>query len=414
MFRSPPAIEPGHRRCAESGAVAVLAVLFLLVMGAFFALAFSMGQMMDTRTQLQAASDSAALAAARSLNGEADGLIAARDAAAYYTARHRAFDEDLRIDETVDVVFGRWHFESDDCTHGSDGNDCFQELDETIPRDITAVRVLNGRDGGSHNDPLPLAFGAFLGRNTARLSSSAVAVGGGAGATGCSMPLALPECKILNDAGELRCGEEMTLSFANATVDGIGFINLYYPDEPHAANPNFVEEEIRNGGCRTDARHSVGEGKLLDGNALINRIIQALRGVDGNGPTNSCITGNSGDNSNSGGNGNGNGNNDQVSEDCLFGTVQRLAVVEEGCPLNPYFHGVQEVVGFVNVRILNVTDNQGCIWTCGSQPTGPDDARQRTVTVKIECDESPASDGDTAPTGGGRVYNDDATLRLVD
>jgi hypothetical protein len=410
-------LRPCRHRDPERGAVAVLAAIMLLTLCTFFALAFSLGQMMDTRTELQAASDSAALAGARSLNGEASGLVAARAAASYYTGRHRGYDEMLRIDEALDVTFGRWHFQASQCTHGTSGSDCFEVLDETEPRLITAVRVRNGRDGGSHNDPLPLEFGGFFTTNTARINSQAVAVGGGTGAPECALPLALPECRILDDANQLRCGEEMTLTFANATTDGIGFINLYYPDERSAANPNFVEEEIRNSGCRADDRHVVGEGKLLDGNALVNRIIQAMRGVDFNGSGNSCLNpgggqGNGGGGNNNGGNGNGNGGPNATSPDCIIGTVQTLAVVEEGCPINPYFHGVQSVVGYVNVRIINVLDNQGCIWTCGPQPTGPHASGQRGITVRIECDERPG-DGRGEPLGGGRVYNSDARLRLV-
>ena len=410
-----------HRPLAairERGAVAVLAAILLFVMFGFFTLAFSLGQMMDTQTELQSASDSAALAAARSLNGEASGLVAARAAAGHYTGLHRGYNEALRIDEALDVSFGRWHLEADSCTHGSSGTDCFEVLDETEPRLITSVRVGNGRDGrGGHNSELPLAFGGLLGQGTARVHSQAVAVGGGAGAPECSLPLALPECRILDEANHLRCGEEMTLTFANATTDGIGFINLYYPDEQYAANPNFVEQEIRNSGCRSndDPRHTVGEGKLLDGNALVNRIVQAMRGVDFNGSGNTCVGGNGGGGGRGGGgngNGNGNGGQNATSEDCIIGTVQTLAVVESGCPINPHFHGVQQVVGFVNVRIVNVLDNQGCIWTCGAQPTGPHPSGQRGVTLRIECEESP-DNGTGPPLGGGRVYNDDARLRLV-
>jgi Flp pilus assembly protein TadG len=46
------------------------ALLFTALLG-FFALAFNVGLMMDTRAELQNGSDAAALAGARSLNGMA-------------------------------------------------------------------------------------------------------------------------------------------------------------------------------------------------------------------------------------------------------------------------------------------------------------------------------------------------------
>jgi hypothetical protein len=388
MIRRRPARDCRLPRDRQRGAVMVLACLMLLMLGAFFTLAFNLGLLMDSRTQLQAAADSAALAAARSLDGEASGLDAARRAARVNTGEHRAYDQNLQIGD-ADITFGRWHFKPAECTFGA-GADCFEPLDESDPRAITAVRVGNGRDGvGDHNAPIDLPFTAFIPTEQSSLAAQAVAVGGGAAAPQCALPFAVPECRILDDANHLRCGERMTLTFANANVDGIGFVNLYYPEERNNANPNWVEDEIRGQGCRSD-RHSVGDAKLFDGNALINRVIEALRGVIQR----------------------GNGREQQVG-DCLIGdSVHTLAVVNRGCPLNPYFHNVQEVVGFVNVRILQATDNQGYVWTCGPDPAPPQDGiTQRSVTIQIECNQSPA--GNTDPLGGGRVYNDDARLRLV-
>jgi hypothetical protein len=378
------------RRDGERGAVLILACVFLLLIGIFFTLSFNLGLLMDSRTQLQAAADSAALAAARSLNGEASGLESARQAALVNTAEHRAFDEYLRIGE-ADVIFGRWHLRRSECTYG-DGTDCFQPLDGSDPRAVTAVRVRNGRDGlGDHNDPISLPFGAFIRDDRSSLNADAVAVGGGSGAPQCSLPFAVPECRILDDANRLRCGEEMTMTFANANEDGIGFVNLYFPEERNNANPNFVEDEIRGLGCREE-RHVVGDAKLFDGNALIGRLIEALRGVTRRG--------------------NGENAREVVVGPCLIGTVQTIAVVNEGCPLNPHFHNVQDVIGFVNVRIVSVSDNRGFVWTCGSEPADPRPGiNQRSVTFQIECDESPAGRAD--PLGGGRVYNSDARLRLV-
>jgi hypothetical protein len=380
-----PRAFPG--RDPEAGAVMVLACVCLVMLGAFFTLAFNLGLLMDSRTQLQAAADSAALAAARSLNGEASGLDAARVAARVNSGEHRAYDERLRIGD-ADVIFGRWHFKPGECTFGN-GRDCFEPLDESEPRAITAVRVRNGRDGvGDHNQPIDLPFTAFIPTERSSLNAAAVAVGPGSSSPQCALPFAVPECRILDDANQLRCGEQMTFTFANANEDGIGFVNLYYPDVRNTANPNWVESEIRGLGCRADY-HSVGEAKLFDGNALIGRVIEALRGVQqhGNGP-------------------------EQQVGPCLFGTPHTIAVVNHGCPLNPYFHNVQEVLGFVTVRIVSASDNQGFVWTCGPEPAPPQPGfDQRSITLQIECNERPAGQGEAV--GGGRVYSGDARLRLV-
>src|SRR5947207_1924939 len=101
-------------RQAELGAVVPTVAIFMLAIFAFFSLAFNMGLIMTGRAQLQNASDSAALAAARSLNGQASGLTAARQAADLYSREHVAAGEEVLINALGDdLVFGRWHLHAE-------------------------------------------------------------------------------------------------------------------------------------------------------------------------------------------------------------------------------------------------------------------------------------------------------------
>ena len=374
------------------------------VMAGFFAMSLNMGILMDTRTQLQGGSDSAALAAAGTLDGTVAGLAAARQAAALYIAEHRAFDQAQIISASADVTFGKWYFTQSNCVYGTGGTSCFQPFTDAYavanPRKVTAVKVNNGRDGTTHNAAIDLPFGNFVGTPTAMVRSEAVAIGPGPSDVECSLPLALPECRITNSAGATRCGETFTLTYSDATADGIGFINLYYPEERQAANPNWVVDEILRRGCDADG-HEVSDNaaKLFDGNAMIDRVIQALRGYQVRGQS---------------------ANYTLVSE-CLIGKPITMSVINGGCPLNPYFHNVQSVVGFITVTILYVTDNGGNsnnpnqqsalgnIWDCTGKTggTGP----KRSVTLRIDCQTEDAFDNEIL--GGGPVFDESIRPKLV-
>jgi Flp pilus assembly protein TadG len=235
--------------------VAVTTALFLGGLFGFFALAFNVGLMMDSRTELQNASDSAALAAARSLNGTASGLTAARKSAYDFSMKHTTYGVPITIDTgSADLTFGRWHLSAAECLFGSSGHDCFESISTTEPRKITAVKIRNGRDGGSHNAPLELVFGSFVGSTTANVRSAAVAVGGGPAAPSCVLPLAVAECSIVNSStGQMNCASgPQQMVFSNANVDAVGFANLFYPDDRQSPNGTFVADVINSKMCNPD------------------------------------------------------------------------------------------------------------------------------------------------------------------
>lgn len=378
-------------RDGERGAVVPIVAICISMLFAFFALSFNLGQMMGGRAELQNASDAAALAAARSLNGDSSGLDAARRAANAYSRQHTAAGDSVLIDAFgADLVFGRWHLRATECTFGAGGDDCFEAIPTTQPRKITAVRILNGRDGqAGHNELLDLPFGTFVGRSSTTVDSSAVAVGAGAAAVDCALPLVVPECKIVDGANKMKCsGGPQRMVFSNANVDAVGFVNLYYPGDSQAPSGTFAADVIRTRRCNP-SDYKVGPAKMQNGDDF-GKVIDALRGITGN------------------------GNNAAATGPCLLGQPQALAVSDAGCPANPIFQGVQEVVGFVTATITAVTDNQGDLLGCPGAPppslTGP--FAKNSVIVDVTCQAAPGAGGEW---GGGRAYNsgDDVRVRLV-
>ena len=378
----------GRRKAAgrepERGAIAISAVLLLVALLGFFALAFDTALMMDSRTELQNGSDAAALAAAHSLDGTASGLSAARQSAGAYSLRHTAYGQPITIDSSADVIFGSWHMSPGECLFGSSGGECFEPMSTSDPRKITAVKVRNGRDGGSHNPPLDLPFGYFVGATTASVRSEAVAVGGGSAAPGCALPLAVPECAIVDpDTGRMNCDAgPKRLVFSNANVDGIGFANLYYPGDTQAPNSGFVADVIAGRTCNPN-HYQIGPAKMQNGNDF-DKVIEALRGVDHKG---------------------------NVVGPCLVTQTLSWAVTDAGCPTNPIFQGVQEVVGFVKATIAAVTDNSGNSLGCPGTTAPPVAGNpQNAIVVEFPCGVA----ADPGDFGGGHAFNTDGVrIRLV-
>jgi hypothetical protein len=374
-----------RERRSERGAAAITVVLLLGALCGFLALAFNVGLIVDTRTELQNGSDSAALAGARSLNGMATGLTAARQSAYDFSMQHIAYEQPITIDTFADLTFGTWHLRADECVYGSNGRDCFEPIAVTDPRNITAVKIRNGRDGGTHNAPLSLPFGAFVGSTTASVRSAAVAVGGGPGATSCALPMTVAQCAIVDPGtNQMNCaaGTPQQLVFSDANADGIGFVNLYYPADTQAPDSGFVANVINTRLCNP-SNYVIGPAKLQNGNDF-GKVIDALRGVDNKG---------------------------NVIGSCLLNKSMSWAVTDAGCPDNPIFQGVHDVVGFVKATIVAVTDNKGNALGCPGDTALPVDGNPKNgLVVKITCDASP----DPGDFAGGRAFNtSNLPIRLV-
>jgi uncharacterized membrane protein len=116
----------------------MLSLLALAVMGGFLALVFNIGLVMDARTELQGAADSAALAAASFLDGSQGGMDRARTTAAQYSQLHVSYGSKITINDS-DVTPMLWDSFSSSFVDAT--------FDPWYPFSAIAVNVATGRDG---------------------------------------------------------------------------------------------------------------------------------------------------------------------------------------------------------------------------------------------------------------------------
>jgi hypothetical protein len=345
--------------------VAVLAVFFILAMGAFLALSFNIGLLFKSRGELQTAADSAALAAAEGLDGTAAGLDAGRVGARAYAAAHDVTGQAVQISEQADVRYGFWHFDDERCTYSNRGCDRgFEEAPDPTSRpfSITAVMVGDGRDRDpNHNPPLPVIFGAFIARDRPfTITAQAVAVSRRA-RVDCALPIGLFECaEDFLTGGELRCngaGElDTPLVFTGATFDQLPRVNLLGDGNPSADRvsaqilhnqADCAEEDFDTGSFRFNT--GGGRGGL-------RQVVEALLGFDG----------------------------DDHDGPCLLGATRTLPVVEcRGRRGNR-----RTVVGFVEARIEAITCPGGAPATCptgAANPCGRSGGPGAALTLRVLC-----------------------------
>ncbi len=355
-------------RARDGGAVAVMAFFFIIVMGAFVGLIINVGFMMDSRAELQNASDSAALAAAGSLDGTNAGLTEARTQAELYSSAHTVGADVVKISQADDVIFGKWHFKSTECKFGG-GSDCFEPLPgPPDPLDVTAVRVLNGRDGGNHNDPLKTWFAFFLEQRKTEVDSSAIAVGHGTGVVDCALPFVIDAACIdqpICDGGKTQTYVGVA---SNDKNDNMGFVNL----SGGVASNSKIREQIEKG-C--DGYSVIDEGKFQNGADLNKQIRDAL-----------------------------------LKRVCTEGAEQAIAVTDiaGGTCLKAKYNQSGPIVTFIKVRILQVTNEQGKAQVCSSGGVSLQGGTgmKRSLKFEILCD-APAG------SGGGRPLGPANRLRLV-
>jgi hypothetical protein len=381
-------------RRPDAGVVAVVVALLIGALGAFLALVMNVARAYDTRAQLLAAADSAALAGALELDGDASatgGIRRSRIRAYDYLVDHgversvamrtnagvrpttaespvRGLDEDL--------VPGCWDL-NDNATPASKGTEFvpYGESGCGEPRDVNAVRVKNGRDAtGNHNTPLPSVFGSFVSSTEVNVRSEAVAVGGGICSTGCAAPFALADCQVVDPGtGGFRCGPANLYTTRPSGSDSIGLID---PANP-GSNPSTpdVATSVRNG-CVPSGASSYNTG---NGNNINQQIVDAMA--------------------------------DTGFVDRIW-TVPVLAM--PGCPSNPDFGRTGTTYGFAQVRIHRVccNGNSGCdLFNASISPPPPPctSADRASILMEVLC--TPAR----APGRAGcRVYNTSSTdVRIV-
>ncbi len=210
----------GMRAASQRGATAVVVALLMTVLAAFTALVVNVGHVMAVRAQLQNATDAAALAAARELNGTAAGLAEARAAAADFAARHLTDrGQQVIVDPAGDVELGHW----DETLPRSDA---FTPIGETTPaalEQINAARVRAGREAARSN-PVVTYFQGLFSNGSTDVRAESIAVRGGPPRSRLCIPLVFAECMVLRDDGTLKCDE--TLVFNSDGTDNVGFTNL--------------------------------------------------------------------------------------------------------------------------------------------------------------------------------------------
>jgi hypothetical protein len=352
-------------RDRQAGVVAVLAVFFILAMGAFLALSFNIGLLFKARGELQTAADSAALAAAEGLDGTLAGLDAGRLTAFSFAAAHDVTGQPVRISDQADVRYGFWHFDDERCTYSNRG--CargFEEApDPTLrPFSITAVLVGNGRDQDpNHNPPLPVIFGAFIARDRPfTLSARAVAVGRRA-RVDCALPVGLFECADdFLTSGELRCngaGElDRPLVFTRANLDDLPRVNLLGDGNPNA--DRVSAQILRNQADCADEDFDTGSTRFTTGGGTgtLRQVVDALLGFDG----------------------------DDQDGPCLVGATRTLPVLE----CRSRRGNRRTVVGFVNARVEALTCGNGAPAACptgSTNPCGRSGGSGASLTLRVLC-----------------------------
>lgn len=156
----------------QSGAIAAITGMGLVVFLGFAALSLDIGHMVSVKGELQQAADAGALAGARALS-----LVAPApnwtngETVADVTVKKNRVDGNLLIKSTVQT--GYW-----DLTW-STGQKAAADLKSTgiVPgaKDVAAVKVTVEKSSGHNGGPLTMLFARVLGKSTESLSAQAVA-----------------------------------------------------------------------------------------------------------------------------------------------------------------------------------------------------------------------------------------------
>ncbi len=245
---------------SQRGATAVVVALLIAVLAGFTALVVNVGHVMAVRSQLQNATDAAALAGAEDLDGTIAGLGAARASAVDYAARHATDRAQSVLIRDADVVLGHWNA---DLPRG----DAFTPIVDTSPASLgmtNAVLVRAGREEARGN-PVQVFFAGLLGTKAVDVRAESIAVRGGPCDEGCAIPIAFAECQVIREDGTLKCDEPLV--FNSDGTDNIGFTNL----APDPTVSTSTLRQILAGECRNVAVDGViGVSNGANLNPLVN------------------------------------------------------------------------------------------------------------------------------------------------
>ena len=189
---SRPSGARSHDRRRESGVSMILTLVALTALLATAALAVDVGAVWVARSQLQAATDGAALAAAMNMidpSVPGVNLTAGRDAAKQVAGANSSIANGSLSLLDADITFGNWDPGTRTLATG---------VDLTDPSQVTGVRVLARMDSAA-NTPAPAFMSRVLGRQEFDVRTNATAYLGFAGAAGPGelvLPIAIDCCKL--------------------------------------------------------------------------------------------------------------------------------------------------------------------------------------------------------------------------
>jgi hypothetical protein len=305
----------------ESGAVLVLVTVALFALLGFAAWSTETGRAWQTKSQLQAAADSAALAGAGNLLS-ADFLTVdeggARTAAMTYGAEHIALGTNLAI-AAADVEVGSWDMAAQTFT-ASPGN--------TDPNVMRAVRVVTRRDANL-NGPIDTILGRILGVNSIPVISDAVAEWGFAGNGGpgiVDLPIAIDCCAVAGPACNQNYCDTVTNTVPNPCLLSNGettsCLEFFSTPEQNACwtafdgdrsavsvpvmtdiiangNPDDIGDEpiYLDNGTKTPVVQDIkdkfdAEGSDTDGDGIVDSWVVSLPVVECQNPGDQCASGN--------------------------------------------------------------------------------------------------------------------------
>ncbi|WP_248345661.1 pilus assembly protein TadG-related protein [Anaeromyxobacter paludicola] len=187
-------------------------------LAAFLALAINVGHLMEVRGQLQNAADAAALAGARELTGNETAPARARQLAKDFSKRHTSDRLNVQLAD-ADITLGTM-------VETAPGSDqwAFSALPDSEYKQISAVRVVASRGAAATNSSVAVFMNKLLGAETTTgVSANAIGVVGGPCGQ-CSLPFALPDCRVRSPDGGVNCGTDLYLK--NDTADTWGLTSL--------------------------------------------------------------------------------------------------------------------------------------------------------------------------------------------
>jgi len=311
-----------HER--QRGSILVFVTVALAALIGFAAWSTETGRAWQTKSQLQAAADSAALAGVGNLlssDFQSIDEAGARAAATAYGAEHVAMGTNLTI-AAADVEVGSWDMDAQTFTPMPGSTD---------PDVVRAVRVAARRDNTA-NGPVETVLGRALGVDSIAVNTDAIAEWGFAGSGGpgtVDLPIAIDCCAVSGSRAGATCAENYCQFVSNAipnpcqlsTGETVSCLEFYSTPEQNACWTTFNSDSpsvnvpdmtdiVRNGnegtignepiyidnGTKTPVVQDIkdrfdAEGSDTNGDGAVDSWVVALPIIECQNPGDQCASG---------------------------------------------------------------------------------------------------------------------------